>query len=178
MYDHAVVVSREANGRNANGRRRIVRTRSGHHMDFGKCGHLISYGEARLSLELYFVFVWQKYGNSEKVFRYLMILYSKMSVTRWTDGNYFGSKTKNYFRKIDKKLNVLLDNEDSSPEAIESIVKLAKTQSNNIHSITKLVDSLSTNKQLEEIRRIIDNIPPSQLAIAYEKSQKFESNFR
>jgi len=92
--------------------------------------------------------------------------------TKWNDASYYGAKTKNYFRKVDKKLNALLDSEDNSPEQLESIVKLAKTQSQHIHSITKLNDSVETQTRMLKIEAFMTYASQDSLEEAYNKARK------
>lgn len=98
-------------------------------------------------------------------------------VKKWNDGSYYGQKTRNYFRKLDKKLNALLDSEDNSPEHIESIVKLAKTQSQNIHSITKLIDTMDTNQRLQKIEDFMNYVPNDTIDAAVEKAKADKFKF-
>lgn len=99
-------------------------------------------------------------------------------VKKWNDPSYYGAKTRNYFKKVDKKLNVLLDSEDNSPENVESVVKLSKIQYQNIHSVVKLNDSVDNQARFLKIEAFMAYASNEAMEDAIEKAREDGFSFK
>ena len=90
-----------------------------------------------------------------------------MGSTRWDDGEYYGKKSRNNFRRLDKMLNKEFDScQDKSVDdaTLERILKIITKQNNIAHTITKLVEALTLNKKMIELNHIIHAVPPDVIS--------------
>ena len=90
-----------------------------------------------------------------------------MGSTPWDDGNYYGRKSRNNFRRLDKLLAkqfATCKDDAVDDTTLDRILKIISKQNNIAHSITKIVDSLTLNKRMYELERLIHLIPADVLA--------------
>ncbi len=90
-----------------------------------------------------------------------------MGSTPWDDGNYYGRKSRNSFRRLDKLLAkqfALCKNDTVDDATLDRILKIISKQNNIAHTVTKLVESLTANTKLLELDKLVHLVPADVLA--------------
>lgn len=96
--------------------------------------------------------------------------------SRWDDGDYYGRKNRNTYRRLDKLLNKELDNADAAGsldlDTLHKIDTLASRKLSCVHSNLKIAEVLTIVKQINRLNTIVDCVPDEILARYYNESIK------
>lgn len=99
-----------------------------------------------------------------------------MGSTRWDDGDYYGRKNRNTYRRLDKLLNKEFDRVEESGtldiDTLHKIDTLASRKLSCVHSNLKIADALTIIKQINRLNVIVDCVPDEILSRYYNESIK------
>ena len=87
----------------------------------------------------------------------------------WSDGSYYGIRTKRYFNYLDTMLRRLFkeamaQGTSVSPEVLEQILRLTARQNHLVYTITKLNETMDLNQRLMDMEKLLQAIPPELLS--------------
>ena len=90
--------------------------------------------------------------------------------SKWNDGEYYGKKSRNSYRRLDKLLNKEFDTcKDKAVDdsTLDRISKIIGKQTSLIHAVTKLTDTLMNNQRYTDIETLIHAIPAEHFREAF-----------
>jgi hypothetical protein len=102
-----------------------------------------------------------------------------MVSVKWDNGDWYATRNRNTYRRLDKLLNKEFDRADEAGsldlDTLQKIDTLASRKLSCVHSNLKIAGALTIIKQINRLNVIIDCIPADILGKYYNESKNIPS---